>query len=228
MNCISCKNLSVGYNKTEAAPPINFTLSQGDFLVVVGQNGTGKSTLIKTLTGLIPEISGEFTLQKNTLGYLAQSTPVPDDFPATVNEVVLSGCRPGFLPFYSKAQKMEAHKFMCLLGIDSLGNKSFTKLSGGQRQRVLLARALCAAKKTLVLDEPAAALDINASTDMYALISHLNRNNNLTVIMVSHDIESALKSATHVLYLGKNNFFGTVNQFKQSGITFENGGDRNE
>ncbi len=228
MSYINCKNLSVGYNKKAAAPPITFSLSQGDFLVVVGENGTGKSTLIKTLTGLIPEISGEFTLSRKTLGYLSQATPVPDDFPATVNEVVLSGCRLGLMPFYSKAQKMEAHKFMCLLGIDALAGKSFTKLSGGQRQRVLLARALCAATKTLVLDEPAAALDINASTDMYALISHLNRNQNLTVIMVSHDIKSALKSATHVLYLGKQNFFGTVNQFKQSGITFEKGVHANE
>ncbi len=226
MNYIYCKNLTVGYNKKPSAPPIDFSLSQGDFLVVVGENGTGKSTLIKTLTGLLPEISGEFNLPKNTLGYLAQSTPVPDDFPATVNEVVLSGCRLGIVPFYSKAQKMEAHKYMCLLGIDALGNKSFAKLSGGQRQRVLLARALCAATKTLVLDEPAAALDINASTDMYALISHLNRNQNLTVIMVSHDLESALKCATHVLYLGKDNFFGTVNQFKERGIAFQNGGER--
>lgn len=226
MNCINCKNLTVGYNKRAAAPPITFTLSQGDFLVVVGENGTGKSTLIKTLTGLIPEISGEFTLPRKTLGYLAQRAPVPDDFPATVNEVVMSGCRLGLRPFYSKKQKMEAHKFMCLLGIDALANKSFSKLSGGQRQRVLLARALCAATKTLVLDEPAAALDINASTDMYALISHLNRNHNLTVIMVSHDLESALKCATHVLYLGKQNFFGTVNQFKNSGITLGNGGAR--
>ena len=225
MNSIYCKNLTVGYNKSCAAPPIDFVLSQGDFLVVVGENGSGKSTLIKTLVGLIPEISGEFNLPETTLGYLAQSTPVPDDFPATVNEVVLSGCRTGRSPFYNKAQKNEAHKFMCLLGIDSLAKKSFSKLSGGQRQRVLLARALCAATKTLVLDEPAAALDINASTDMYALISHLNRNQNLTVIMVSHDIDSALKCATHVLYLGKQNFFGTVNQFKESGVAFQSGGD---
>ncbi len=225
MNCINCKNLTVGYNKRPAAQNISFALEQGDFLAVLGENGTGKSTLIKTLVGLIPEISGEFEFDKKSVGYLSQSTDVASDFPATVGEVVLSGCRLGLRPFYSKAQKNEAHKFMCFLGIDALAKKSFSKLSGGQRQRVLLARALCAATKTLVLDEPAAALDINASTDMYALISHLNRNQKLTVIMVSHDIDSALKCATHVLYLGENNFFGTVNQFKESGIAVENGGE---
>jgi len=222
---IKCNNLTVGYNKSAAAPPITFALSQGDFLAVVGENGTGKSTLIKTLVGLIPEISGEFSIDKKTVGYLSQSTDVAADFPATVGEVVLSGCRLGLRPFYTKAQKNEAHKYMCLLGIDALTKKSFSKLSGGQRQRVLLARALCSATKTLVLDEPAAALDVNASTDMYALISHLNRNQGLTVIMVSHDIESALKCATHVLYLGKKSFFGAVAQFKESGITVENGGE---
>ena len=165
MELLSLKNVSVGYEGKAVAKNISFSVSSGDYLCIIGENGAGKSTLIKTLLSLKAPVSGEIkfanSFSKTSIGYLPQQTDAQKDFPATVWEVAVSGClgRCGFRPFYSKEQKETAKKWLERLEIFNLKNKSYRALSGGQKQRVLLARALCAAKGLILLDEPAAGLD---------------------------------------------------------------------
>ena len=194
----------------------------------MGENGSGKSTLIKALLGLKPQISGEIKwcegFSARDIGYLPQQTPVQRDFPASVREIVLSGClsKMGFRPFYNSAEKKLADDNMKQLGIESLAKHCYRELSGGQQQRVLLARALCAASKMLLLDEPVTGLDPLAQTELYELIAKLN-NNGISIIMVSHDISSALKYASHILHISKKQlFFGTKSNYLNStaGISF--------
>ncbi len=216
---IICKNASLGYDGKAITHGLNFTVNAGDYLCIVGENGAGKSTLIKTVLGLNPPISGEISfsdgLKQNEIGYLPQQTPVQRDFPASVSEIVLSGClgRSGLRPFYTKEQKKLAADSMEKMNITSLSSRCYRELSGGQQQRVLLARALCATSKLLLLDEPVAGLDPKATREMYELIASLNRTG-ITVIMVSHDIASAVKYATHILHIGSvPKFFGTKEDY---------------
>lgn len=216
---IICKNASLGYDGKAITHGLNFTVNAGDYLCIVGENGAGKSTLIKTVLGLNPPISGEISfsdgLKQNEIGYLPQQTPVQRDFPASVSEIVLSGClgRSGLRPFYTKEQKKLAADSMEKMNITALSSRCYRELSGGQQQRVLLARALCATSKLLLLDEPVAGLDPKATREMYELIASLNRTG-ITVIMVSHDIASAVKYATHILHLGSvPKFFGTKEDY---------------
>ena len=204
---------------------MSLTLQEGDYLCIVGENGAGKSTLMKTLLNLRAPLSGSIVfsdaIARNEIGYLPQQTLVQRDFPATVWEVVISGClnRSGLRPFYTKAQKETAQQWLEKLDMASLKKRSYRALSGGQQQRVLLARALCATKKLLVLDEPVAGLDPIVTADLYALIQRINREDGITIIMVSHDIGAALQYATHILQVsGDNNFFGTVEEYRQSAL----------
>ena len=204
---------------------MSLTLQEGDYLCIVGENGAGKSTLMKTLLGLRAPLAGSIVfseaIARNEIGYLPQQTQVQRDFPATVWEVVISGClnRSGLRPFYSKEQKKTAMQWLERLDIAALKKRSYRALSGGQQQRVLLARALCATKKLLVLDEPVAGLDPIVTADLYALIQRINREDGITIIMVSHDIGAALQYATHILQVsGDNNFFGTVEEYRQSAL----------
>lgn len=223
MELLKLTDVSVGYEGKAVASHLSFTLHEGDYLCIVGENGAGKSTLMKTLLNLRAPIEGSIVfsdaIARNEIGYLPQQTQVQRDFPATVWEVVLSGClnRSGLNPFYSKAQKQTAEDWIARLDITDLKKRSYRALSGGQQQRVLLARALCATKKLIVLDEPVAGLDPIVTADLYALIQRINRENGITVIMVSHDIGAALQYATHILQVsGDSNFFGTVEEYRQS------------
>jgi zinc transport system ATP-binding protein len=185
---------------------LNFKVNTGDSLCIVGENGSGKSTLVKVLASLKNIDSGELTfgdgLKQREIGYLPQKTDAQKDFPASVREVVLSGClnARGILPFYSKADRAKARENIAALGLTPLVRRSFRELSGGQQQRVLLARALCSAKKLLLLDEPFAGLDPIASADLYHIIKTLNESG-ITIIMVSHDVKSAVFCASHILHL---------------------------
>ena len=214
-----CKGVTLGYENKVVAKNLNFKIDQGDYLCVVGENGTGKSTLIKTLLGLIKPLNGEVIANvqgKNHkgVGYLPQQTQAQKDFPASVWEVVLSGVlnNDHRCPFYNKKDKAEAEKNMEKLNI--------LELSGGQQQRVLLARALCATDSVLILDEPVTGLDPAASMEFYETIKDLNKKENVTIIMVSHDIKNALNYATHILHLEQeNDFFGTVEEYKKSNVS---------
>ena len=207
MALITVKDLSLGYDKTVIASGINFEVNAGDYLCIVGENGAGKTTLMKTLLGLKEPVGGQIIrgdgLRRNEIGYLPQSTDVQKDFPASVTEIVLSGCRGrcGRRPFYNKFEKSLAQENMERLGISHLASRCFSELSGGQQQRVLLARALCATRKVLLLDEPAAGLDPDATEQMYSLIKDLN-DEGVTIIMISHDIGAVKKYSDSILRIG--------------------------
>ena len=219
MALITCENLSLGYDSHEIVGGLNFEVNGGDYLYIVGENGSGKTTLMKTLLGLNPLISGKIVfgggMKKNAVGYLPQQTVIQRDFPASVFEIVLSGFSgsTGFKPFYSKAQKKAAFENIRKMGIENLKNRCYRELSGGQQQRVLLARALCATRKIILLDEPVSGLDSIATKEMYSIIEKLNREDNITVIMISHDISAAYKYASHILHIGAKCFFGTKREY---------------
>lgn len=221
---LTCKNLSLGYDGHEIITDLNFSVNTGDYLCIVGENGSGKSTLMKAILGLKSPMKGSVItgdgLAANEIGYLPQQTVVQRDFPASVREIVISGCqgRCGFRPFYNKEEKLRAAENIKKMGIKDLAGSCYRELSGGQQQRVLLARALCATQKMLLLDEPVAGLDPRVTADMYSLIENLNKQDGITIIMISHDINAALKYATHILHIGSEVFFGTRNQFVQSRV----------
>ncbi|WP_102048726.1 metal ABC transporter ATP-binding protein [Pygmaiobacter massiliensis] len=225
MALLTCENASFAYEGKAAAKNINFSVESGDYLCIVGENGAGKSTLMKGLLRLKSPTSGSIYLgeglQTNEIGYLPQQTEVQKDFPASVYEVVLSGClnRLKGRPFYGRAEKELAAEKLEQLGITALKHRAYRELSGGQQQRVLLARALCATQKILLLDEPAAGLDPLVTNELYELIAKVNRELGLTIIMVSHDINSVMQYASKVLHLDTEQlFFGTVEEYRTSSI----------
>ena len=234
MKILSCKSLRIGYKNKQVVDNLTFDLENGDFLCILGENGSGKSTLMKTILRLCKPLSGEIEFCNELsgskgIGYLPQQTPAQKDFPATAFEVVLSGTLPScpIIPIYTKKQKSAAKESMERLGISDLSRQCYRNLSGGQQQRVLLARAICASTKLIVLDEPTAALDPEAAEEMYREIETLHKSG-VTVIMVSHDPSAALKYATHVLHIGgRPKFFGTVSEYLESGLLKIEGGRKN-
>ncbi len=220
---LTCNNLALGYDGRVIADGINFEVCKGDYLCIVGENGSGKSTLVKTLLHLKKPLSGTISfgekLTQNMIGYLPQQTVVQRDFPASVKEIVLSGClnRGGFRPFYTAAEKRLAAETMEKMGITHLAGRCYRELSGGQQQRVLLARALCATREILLLDEPVAGLDPKVTKEMYELIDRLNKEDGITVIMVSHDVTAAIRYASHILHVSRTPlFFGTKDEYLQT------------
>ena len=154
---------------------------------------------------------------------MPQHTEAQIDFPASVEEVVMSGCigHTGRIPLYRRADRERAHDNLRKLGIDGLQKVSYRELSGGQRQRVLLARALCAANKMILLDEPVSGLDPAATAEMYRIIDELNKKDGMTVIMISHDIGAAVKYASHILHLAHTpRFFGKTEDYVKSDVFF--------
>ena len=212
MQILKCENIHMNYDSTKAVNGVSFTVDEGDFLCIVGENGAGKSTLLKGILGLqkISEGKVEFNgIKKSGIGYLPQKTQVQKDFPAGVREVVLSGRLSGKGKlFYTAADRRIAQENMDIMKINSIKNKSFNELSGGQQQRVLLARALCATDRLLLLDDPF------VTEDMYKLISHLNKEHSVTVIMVTHDVKSVIQYANKILCMEHDgDFFGTTEEY---------------
>lgn len=230
MSYIKCENLVLGYEGIPVAENISFEVNQGDYLCILGENGAGKSTLMKTLLGLMPLMDGSITygdgLEQYEIGYLPQQTFVQQDFPASVWEIVLSGTlsKCGRRAFFGKAEKKLAEENMKRMDIWMLKKECYRNLSGGQQQRVLLARALCASSKLLVLDEPVTGLDPKVTVEFYQLIKDLN-NEGLTIIMVSHDIHAAVRYASHVLHVEKEqSFIGTTKEYMSSDFWKDIGG----
>lgn len=218
MKLIECKDLCMKYEGITAFEGLTFSVDEGDFLCIVGENGSGKSTLIKGLLGLKKHSGGtiEFSgVKPKEIGYLPQQTAAQKDFPATVWEVVLSGClnRNSYFPFYTKENKERAKTEIGRMKIEGIVNKSYRDLSGGQQQRVLLARALCATEKLLLLDEPVSGLDPIVTSEMYEVIHGLNHSG-VTVIMVTHDIHNAVHYGNRILNMSRNDyFFGTSDDY---------------
>ena len=223
MAMLTAKDLSLGYGSDVILKGLNFEVNKGNYLCIVGENGSGKSTLMKTLLHLRAPRGGEILtgdgLKTNEIGYLPQQTVVQKDFPASVREIVLSGClgRAKNRLFYSAEDRKIADENMERMGISAFRDRCYRDLSGGQQQRVLLARALCATRKLLLLDEPVAGLDPKVTAEMYSLIRELNQEG-VTIIMISHDIEAAVRDASHILHIGQTVFFGTKEDYLESRI----------
>lgn len=222
MPLIKVKELVIGYDQKLLTKPLNFEINSGDYICIIGENGAGKSTLVKTLLGLNNKLSGEIVLNQalkvKEIGYLPQQSMIQREFPASVLEVVLSGYlnQCGLRPFYNKKERKGAIENLEKLGIKQLKETCYRELSGGQQQRVLLARALCATQKLILLDEPTAGLDPIATKELYALTKRINQEMDITVIMVTHDVKVVPEVATHVLYLEQDTvFFGTLNEFNE-------------
>lgn len=221
MAYITVRDLSLGYGAHSIVDCLNFTVNAGDYLCIVGENGAGKTTLMKTLLNLQEPVGGQILigdeLRKNEIGYLPQQTVVQKDFPASVSEIVLSGCqgRCGLRPFYNKEERQLAEENMKRMEISDLADRCYRELSGGQQQRVLLARALCATRKILLLDEPVSGLDPKVTAEMYSLIEGLNKDG-ITIIMISHDISTAVRYASHILHIGSRVFWGTKDGYLKS------------
>ena len=220
---IKCEHTDFGYENHDAVIDLNLEIYPGDYLCVVGENGSGKSTLIKGMLGLLKPTGGSLSvadeLKRGGIGYLPQQTAAQKDFPATGQEVVLSGTlsRRGNRPFYSRAERKLAAHNLERLGIEHLKQKCYRELSGGQQQRVLIARALCATEQLLILDEPITGLDPSAIQDFYHLIKKLNKEDGITIIMVSHDIGNVISQANKILHLHRRVVFcGTAEAYRQS------------
>ncbi|MBQ7485629.1 MAG: ABC transporter ATP-binding protein [Oscillospiraceae bacterium] len=215
-----CRDLTLGYDGRPLVQGLNFQVNAGDFLCIIGENGSGKSTLMRTLLRLQAPVSGAIEwgdgLHPDEIGYLPQQTPIQRDFPASVWEIILSGCqsRCGLRPFYTKEEKALALENAEKMDITPLLRRCYRELSGGQQQRVLLARALCATRKLLLLDEPVSGLDMKVTAEMYQLIRRLHRGGT-TVIMISHDV-AAVRYADHILHMGDTVFFGTRDAYLKS------------
>ena len=220
---IKCEHVDFGYENQDAVVDVNLEVCPGDYLCIVGENGSGKSTLMKGLLGLLKPSAGVLTvseeLKHTGIGYLPQQTAAQKDFPASVQEVVLSGClnRRGRRPFYSRTEKAVAAENMERLGIMPLAKQCYRELSGGQQQRVLIARALCATTRLLILDEPITGLDPMAIQDFYAMIRRLNREDGVAILMVSHDLRNAVEEANKILHLQKQVlFYGPAHDYMNS------------
>ena len=223
MSYFSLNKIGFSYEGKVVLEDIHFSVEKGDYLCIVGENGAGKSTLLKGILGLKKPNEGDIILgdglKRQDIGYLPQQTEAQKDFPASVYEVVESGClnKLSLFPFYRKEDKKRVEDALRFLNIENLRKSCYRELSGGQQQRVLLARALCAGSKLLILDEPVAGLDPKAQTELYDLIDRLNKELKITIIMVSHDVKEIVQRAKHILHLAhKQLFFGEAEKYRES------------
>ena len=221
MALITMKDVTIAFEGVAAVKNASFSVEKGDYLVILGENGSGKSTLVRAILGLVRPAKGQILygdgLKRAQIGYLPQKSAAQRDFPASVEEVVRSGLvnRLGGRMWLGAQQKRRAAEKMRLMDVENMKTRPYRTLSGGQQQRVLLARALCATDSILLLDEPVTGLDPDATEEMYGVIRALNREHNTAIVMVSHDVNAALRDANKVLVMDHGvDFFGTVEKWK--------------
>ncbi len=211
MAIIEIEHLSFSYHKQKILEDINLWVEERDFLAIIGPNGGGKSTLLKLILGIIPIQEGSIKIfgekpKKNLskIGYVPQNTNVNTDFPIKVIEVVMMGHTGTKRPLfgYGKEEIMCAMGVLAQMGMEQFAQKKIGDLSGGQRQRVMIARALCAHPKILILDEPTANIDIEGQKQIYKLLQELNKQ--ITIIVVSHDISVIMQYANKVAHINKH------------------------
>ena len=222
---LRCENISVGYEDGIVVSDVSFELNRGDYVCIVGENGAGKSSLLKGILGLARIQGGKLEygdgMSRADVGYLPQQKDYQKNFPATVKEVVMSGFlnKMGLRPYYNRAEKVKAMEILSDFGMADYVRASFGSLSGGQKQRVLLARAMCATDKLLLLDEPATGLDPVATEELYELLKRLNREKKTTILMVSHDLNKAVSDAGLILHVNKRSgcgYFGPADKYLDS------------
>ncbi|HIV31010.1 MAG TPA: metal ABC transporter ATP-binding protein [Candidatus Pullichristensenella excrementipullorum] len=222
MALMELKDVTVTFEGHAAVEHVSLKLERGQYTVMLGRNGSGKSTLMRAMLGLVRPKSGQILtgdgLRRDHIGYMPQKTQAQRDFPAAVEEVVRSGLidRMGRRIFYSADEKKRALENMRLLGIADKRRASYATLSGGQQQRVLLARALCAADDLLMLDEPVSALDPEATEEFYGVLRMLHRERGMAILMISHDVQAAVRDADNVVVLDREvRFNGTRAAYAQ-------------
>lgn len=222
---LRCENISVGYEDGIVVSDVSFELNRGDYVCIVGENGAGKSSLLKGILGLAKIQGGKLEygdgMSRADVGYLPQQKDYQKNFPATVKEVVMSGFlnKMGLRPYYNRAEKARAMEILSDFGMADYVRASFGSLSGGQKQRVLLARAMCATDKLLLLDEPTTGLDPVATEELYELLKRLNREKKTTILMVSHDLNKAVSDAGLILHVNKRSgcgYFGPADKYLDS------------
>lgn len=214
---INIKNLSINYGDCSIINNLSFDINEGDFLCIVGPNGSGKSTLIKAIIGEVKYSSGSIifspSIKQNAIGYLPQNNKINESFPATVTEIIATGCLNRH-HFMNKEMKQKITQTIKTLHIASIKDKEFSELSGGQRQKVLLARALCATSKLLILDEASNNLDYNSKISFYKMLKKLNETDNLTIVMVTHDLDHNNLLGNKILSLDRDQpFFGSTKEY---------------
>lgn len=214
--CIKLDDVSFSYGDIPILENLSFTVNRGEYLGIIGPNGGGKTTLIKIILGLLHPTRGSVSLfgidnhdfkEKYRIGYVPQRVRQADrDFPVTVFEVVRTGriARLGFFQKFTKKDTEAVEKVMEVAGIAKYRDSLVGNLSGGERQRVFIARALASEPDVLILDEPTVGVDISAQKSFYDFLASLNRDNNLTIIFISHDIDVVSQEARTVLCLNHN------------------------
>lgn len=216
---LKVSHLDIFYQSVLAVKDVSFEIAHGDYFCIVGSNGSGKSSLVKGILGLVPSNRGkvELNISKEQIAYLPQISTIPSDLPATVHEIVITGRQKSAkrIPFYSRDDIKAAKEAMALLEITDISNKQIGELSGGQQQRVLLARAMCRNPKLLILDEPCSGLDEDITKGLYRILSDLNNKYNITILMVSHDLDKVKEYANRVAVMDNYlKFYGDMEEWQ--------------
>ncbi len=218
MTVLEIEQLKVSYANHVALENINLEIKDGEYVCLIGENGSGKSTLVKTIVGLLKPEEGRVNLNilLDEVAYLSQTNLKDLDFPATSKEIIMSGVQKHRkLPFYTKKDKEIYKDIIKKLKIEEIQNRRIGDLSGGQKQRVLIARALIREPKLLILDEPATGLDYNITKEVYKILEELNKNNKMTIIMATHDIDEINEIKPRIIYLGKTiKYDGNIENWK--------------